>query len=103
MRERTHAFSGALVCLPPKHAQHPRKAQPFMASVEQPVLRITIASTRPGRVGLSIGQWFRDKAVAHGALDIQVTDLLELNLPFMDEPNHPRLQQYTKQHTKDWS
>ena len=21
----------------------------------------------------------------------------------MDEPNHPRLRQYTKQHTKDWS
>jgi NAD(P)H-dependent FMN reductase len=26
-----------------------------------------------------------------------------VNLPFMDEPNHPRLAQYTHQHTRDWS
>ena len=34
---------------------------------------------------------------------MSVADLAELDLPFMDEPNHPRLQQYTQQHTKDWS
>jgi hypothetical protein len=34
---------------------------------------------------------------------VQVTDLAELNLPILDEPNHPRLRQYTRQHTKDWS
>lgn len=27
----------------------------------------------------------------------------EVNLPMMDEPNHPRLRQYVHQHTKDWS
>lgn len=30
-------------------------------------------------------------------------DLAEINLPFMDEPNHPSVRQYTHQHTKDWS
>jgi len=30
-------------------------------------------------------------------------DLAEINLPLMDEPNHPRLQQYEKTHTKKWS
>jgi len=30
-------------------------------------------------------------------------DLAELGLPLLDEPNHPRLGQYTQQHTKDWS
>ena len=30
-------------------------------------------------------------------------DLAELALPMMDEPNHPRLQQYTKPHTISWS
>jgi len=64
---------------------------------------IIIASTRPGRVGLPIGQWFRDRALQQGGFDVTVVDLAELNLPFMDEPNHPRLRLYTHQHTKDWS
>jgi NAD(P)H-dependent FMN reductase len=68
-----------------------------------PKLQIVIASTRPGRVGLPVGRWFEQRARAHGAFDIEVIDLLELGLPFMDEPNHPRLRQYTQQHTKDWS
>jgi NAD(P)H-dependent FMN reductase len=41
--------------------------------------------------------------VAHGGFDVEVADLAELGLPFMDEPNHPRLRQYAHQHTKDWS
>jgi NAD(P)H-dependent FMN reductase len=68
-----------------------------------PTLMIVIASTRPGRVGLPVAQWFTERARAHGGFDLDVVDLLELDLPFMDEPNHPRLQQYTKPHTKAWS
>jgi NAD(P)H-dependent FMN reductase len=68
-----------------------------------PKLQIVIASTRPGRVGLPVGRWFEERARAHGAFDVEVADLLEIGLPFMDEPNHPRLRQYTQQHTKDWS
>jgi NAD(P)H-dependent FMN reductase len=68
-----------------------------------PRLQIVIASTRPGRVGLPVGRWFDGRARAHGAFEVELVDLLELDLPFMDEPNHPRLRQYTKQHTKDWS
>jgi NAD(P)H-dependent FMN reductase len=66
-------------------------------------LMIVIASTRPGRAGQSIGEWFRAKADANGTFEVDYADLAEINLPFMDEPNHPRLRQYTKQHTKDWS
>jgi NAD(P)H-dependent FMN reductase len=69
----------------------------------RPKLQIIIASTRPGRVGLPVGQWVRDRAVEHGAFDVEVVDLAVLNLPFMDEPNHPRLRQYTHQHTREWS
>lgn len=68
-----------------------------------PRLQVVIASTRPGRVGLPVGRWFSGRARAHGAFEVEVADLLELDLPFMDEPNHPRLGQYTHQHTKDWS
>jgi NAD(P)H-dependent FMN reductase len=75
-----------------------------LESPEKPVkLMIIIASTRPGRVGLPVGRWFTARVEEQGGFDIDLVDLAELGLPFMDEPNHPRLHQYTKQHTKDWS
>jgi len=67
-------------------------------------LKIIVASTRPGRVGLSIGEWIEAEAAAHGGFsETELVDLREVNLPFMNEPNHPRLGQYTHQHTRDWS
>jgi NAD(P)H-dependent FMN reductase len=68
-----------------------------------PRLSIIIGSTRPGRAGLPIADWFTDRARQHGGFEIDVVDLAELSLPMLDEPNHPRLRQYTHQHTKDWS
>ncbi len=66
-------------------------------------LMIVIASTRPGRGGAAVADWFVGQTRAHGGFDVSVVDLAELNLPFLDEPNHPRLHQYTKAHTRAWS
>lgn len=66
-------------------------------------LGVIIASTRPGRVGLPVGDWFTEKARAHGGFDVERIDLLEVNLPFLDEPKHPRLAEYEHDHTKAWS
>lgn len=68
-----------------------------------PNLTIIVGSTRPGRAGLPISQWFTARAKDHGGFDVTVADLAELDLPMLDEPNHPRLGQYTKRHTKEWS
>lgn len=68
-----------------------------------PRLMIVIASTRPGRAGLPIAEWFTGRAREHAGFELDVVDLAQLALPFMDEPNHPRLRAYTQQHTKDWS
>ena len=68
-----------------------------------PVLRIIIASTRPGRAGLPVANWFIGVAREHGGFDVEVTDLAELGLPFMDEPKHPRFREYTHEHTRAWS
>lgn len=64
---------------------------------------IISGSVRPGRIGLPIAEWARARAAATGDFEIDFVDLAELALPFMDEPNHPRLQQYTKPHTIAWS
>ena len=68
-----------------------------------PNLTIIIGSTRPGRAGAPIAQWFAARAKDHGGFDVNVVDLADVDLPLLDEPNHPRLRQYTRQHTKDWS
>ncbi|MFE9959703.1 NADPH-dependent FMN reductase [Micromonospora sp. NPDC005299] len=67
-------------------------------------LQIIIASTRPGRLGLPVAEWINTVAVKHGGFDqVELVDLAEWNLPFMDEPNHPRLRRYVHRHTRDWS
>lgn len=69
----------------------------------KPVLRIIIGSTRPGRIGPAVAEWIAERAREHGGFEVAVTDLAELNLPLLNEPNHPRLKKYVHQHTKDWS
>jgi NAD(P)H-dependent FMN reductase len=68
-----------------------------------PRLLIVIASTRPGRVGLPVADWFVREATKHGGFELELVDLAELALPLLDEPNHPRLRKYTKEHTHAWS
>jgi NAD(P)H-dependent FMN reductase len=68
-----------------------------------PDLTVIIGSTRPGRAGLPIAEWFVARARIHGVFDVHVADLAEIDLPLLDEPNHPRLRHYLNQHTKDWS
>ncbi len=66
-------------------------------------LKIIIASTRPGRKGPAIAKWISDKALTHKGFSVELLDLAEINLPFMDEPGHPRLKKYHHEHTQKWS
>lgn len=75
-------------------------------------IMIIVGSVRPGRVGLSVAEWVRDRIqetlVGDGsgggdAASLDLVDLAELALPFLDEPNHPSKRQYTKPHTIAWS
>jgi len=80
-----------------------RRDAPDSEPPEQPRLLIVVASTRPGRVGPAVADWVRARAAAHGGFAVAVADLAEINLPLLDEPNHPRLDQYTQPHTTAWS
>ncbi len=66
-------------------------------------LKIIIGSTRPTRKGPLVATWFAEIAQQHPDFDVEVVDLKEINLPLFDEPEHPRLQKYTHEHTKKWS
>lgn len=66
-------------------------------------LMIILASTRQGRKGPAVANWINTVAVGDGRFEVELLDLAEVNLPFMDEPNHPRLRKYEHDHTKAWS
>ncbi|MCW3014567.1 MAG: NADPH-dependent reductase [Solirubrobacterales bacterium] len=72
-------------------------------TVSKPVLMIVLASVRPVRAGEPIARWFERCAHDDGTFEVDFVDLKALDLPPMQEPNHPRLQQYTLPHTKSWS
>lgn len=68
-----------------------------------PRLAVIVASNRPGRVAAPVAEWFTEVARRHGGFDVDVLDLAAIDLPFLDEPSHPRLRQYEHAHTRAWS
>lgn len=66
-------------------------------------LKILVTSSRPGRSGPAIARWVQSVAEKHPEFRVSVVDLAELNLPFMDEPHHPKRRDYQHEHTKNWS
>src|ERR1700722_3170672 len=66
-------------------------------------LKIIIVSMREGRKGPAMANWIFDEAKKRSEFETELLDLKKINLPFLDEPEHPRLKQYTRQSTKEWS
>lgn len=71
--------------------------------ISSPVLQIITASTRQGRKGPAVATWFEQEAQKHAMFEVEPVDLAQMDLPLIDEPNHPRLRQYQHDHTKAWS
>lgn len=69
----------------------------------QPRLAVISVSTRPGAVGPAVADWFREVAEKDGRFEVDLIDMAEVDLPFLDEPNHPRLRRYEHEHTRLWS
>lgn len=67
---------------------------------------VLICSTRPGALGPAVGQWLIDavapRATELGAELVPVA-LGDLNLPFLDEEEHPSTGVYRQEHTRRWS
>lgn len=66
-------------------------------------LKIITSTTRPGHKGILVANWITEIAKKDARFNTELLDLTKINLPLMDEPHHPRLQQYTQEHTKAWS
>jgi len=66
-------------------------------------LRIIQSTTRQGRKGPALSNWIYEVAKKHVAFNTVLLDLAVINLPMMDEPNHPKFGKYEHEHTKKWS
>ncbi len=65
---------------------------------------VLVASTRPGRLGPAVATWFVDASAAEAAaVDVDLADLAEIDLPMLDEPEHPAGGVYQHEHTRRWS
>ncbi len=67
---------------------------------------LVIASTRPGRLGPAVAQWFAGataEVAAELGVRLELADLAEVGLPFLDEPEHPSSGNYVHEHTRSWS
>ena len=68
-----------------------------------PKIAVIIGSTRPGRVGESVGQWTYELAKRRTDAEFELVDIKDFNLPLLDEPVPPSMGQYSKEHTKTWA
>lgn len=66
-------------------------------------LKIIVCSTRPSRKGPIVAKWAEEAAKADGRFDVELIDLAEVDLPLLDEPEHPSQRKYQHEHTKRWS
>lgn len=66
-------------------------------------IHILTGSTRPGRFNTQPAEWIFKLAKKRKDITVELIDLEKLNLPLLDEPAPPMMQQYSKQHTKKWS
>jgi NAD(P)H-dependent FMN reductase/GNAT superfamily N-acetyltransferase len=73
------------------------------ASTTRPVLAVVIGSTRPGRVGPIVANWFAIEAEQHRIFEVRILDLASVALPLLDEPEHPSSGIYAHDHTRRWS
>lgn len=63
---------------------------------------LIIGSNRPHRIGKVIATWAQ-AILNQGLVQYDVLDLKDINLPFLDESEIPRAQNYTQAHTYQWS
>lgn len=64
---------------------------------------IIIGSTRPGRNGAAVGQWVYDVARQRGDAEFDLVDLVDYQLPHLDEVYPPSMGQYSQPHTLAWA
>jgi len=66
-------------------------------------IQVIVGSTRPGRSGRKVADWFLSNADVPTGSTVELIDLADIGLPLLDEPISAMNNQYSKEHTKQWS
>ena len=66
-------------------------------------IAIIIGSTRPGRKAEDVARWVYDIAAKRSDASFEIVDIAAYNLPLLDEPIPPSMNQYEKPHTVVWA
>ncbi|HWH07220.1 MAG TPA: NAD(P)H-dependent oxidoreductase [Candidatus Paceibacterota bacterium] len=66
-------------------------------------IKILAGSTRPNRFNIQAAKWIYELAQQRDDMEVELIDLAELDLPFLDEPIPPSQNKYSNEHTKAWS
>src|SRR3546814_18449818 len=61
----------------------------FPTTGEHVKIGIIIGSTRPGRLGSSVGKWVLDEALAHGGAEFELIELADYALALLNSPTVP--------------
>lgn len=68
-----------------------------------PTLLIIHGTTRPSRSGILVSRALESLAKETTTFDVEFADLKDINLPFLDELDHPRSGNYEHPHTRAWA
>ena len=66
-------------------------------------IAIVVGSTRPGRKADAVAKWVYEFAKTRNDAEYEVVDIVDFNLPLLDEAAPPSLGQYQKEHTRKWA
>jgi NAD(P)H-dependent FMN reductase len=66
-------------------------------------IAIIIGSTRPGRKAEALARWVHDIASKRSDASFELVDIASFDLPLLDEPLPPSMNQYARPHTKAWA
>jgi NAD(P)H-dependent FMN reductase len=66
-------------------------------------IAVIVGSTRPGRKADAVARWVLEIAKLRNDAEYDLVDVLDFNLPLLDEAAPPSLGQYSQPHTKAWA
>lgn len=66
-------------------------------------IQIIVGSTRPNRAGRKVADWYKNELKVPAGSTVEIVDLLDVNLPLLDEAMPAMYGQYANDHTKKWS
>ena len=66
-------------------------------------IAIIIGSTRPGRKAGDVARWVHEIAARRADADYEIVDIMDFDLPLLDEAYPPSMGQYAQPHTHVWA